>query len=310
MRQALWRSSIPYTVGALLFVAAARADVDQSFVSGTGDDANPCTRSSPCKTLARAFAVTAPGGAIDALDVGNFGALTITHSVSIEGHGLGEILASGTNGVTISAGAADTVILRGLVIEGLGSPGADGILVEKVKSLLVEQCEIRNFGGVGVSIGTLANPANVPLAVTLDHVEIIGNGAGGFLLATAEKAGAGTPRAAKTYNSSHSNTANIVDSKIENNGGFGGIGVSDATTVQDSFLHSLAFVRDSTVSANSGSGLVARGSGAVITMSNLDVHANNVGLTALGGGQLVSYGNNQILDNMSDGRPTAKTSQQ
>src|SRR6201998_504538 len=95
--------------------APAYAQATRTWVSGVGDDANPCSRTAPCKTFAGAISKTAPCGEIDVLDPGGFGAVTITKCISIEADGvIAGVLVSGTNGIVIQAGAGDTVVLRGL----------------------------------------------------------------------------------------------------------------------------------------------------------------------------------------------------
>ena len=96
----------------------ARAQASRTWVSGVGDDANPCSRVAPCKTFAGAISKTAPGGEIDCLDPGGFGAVTITKSITIDcGAGqVGSILAAGTNGINVSAAATDIVRIRNLLI--------------------------------------------------------------------------------------------------------------------------------------------------------------------------------------------------
>src|SRR5271165_5166220 len=106
----------------LLVSGTAHAQATRTWVSGVGDDANPCSRTAPCKTFAGAISKTATGGEIDVLDPGGFGALTITKAITIDGTPvIAGVLVSGTNGITISAGANDLVILRGLDIDGLGT---------------------------------------------------------------------------------------------------------------------------------------------------------------------------------------------
>src|SRR5579862_322247 len=114
-----------------MFLAAAQlsAQATRTFVSGVGDDANPCSRTAPCKTFAGAISKTAPGGEINVLDPGGFGAVTITKSITISSENFeGGVLVSGTNGIVISAANTDFVVLRGLDIEGLGT-GLSGIKV-------------------------------------------------------------------------------------------------------------------------------------------------------------------------------------
>src|ERR1017187_1382899 len=91
----------------------------RTWVSGVGDDANPCSRTAPCKTFAGAISKTAVGGEIDALDPGGFGAITITKAITLDGAGtLASVLASGTNAITVAAGANDVVTIRNLTIDG------------------------------------------------------------------------------------------------------------------------------------------------------------------------------------------------
>lgn len=114
----------------LFFLSAApsAAQATRTWVSGVGDDANPCSRTAPCKTFAGAISKTAAGGEIDALDPGGFGAVTITKAITLaaEGAGEGGIVVAGTNGINVVAGANDVVILRGLQIDG-GPPGSNSL---------------------------------------------------------------------------------------------------------------------------------------------------------------------------------------
>src|SRR5689334_24041061 len=105
----------------LLVAAPASAQATRTWVSGVGDDANPCSRTAPCKTFAGAISKTAAGGEIDVLDPGGFGALTITKAITIDGSGgfIGSVLVAGTNGIVVQAGANDTVILRNLEFDGI-----------------------------------------------------------------------------------------------------------------------------------------------------------------------------------------------
>src|SRR6202171_4728963 len=103
--------------------SAAQAQATRTWVSGVGDDANPCSRTAPCKTFAGAISKTAAGGEINALDPGGFGVVTITKSITIDGGaGTAGVLATGTNGIIISAGPTDAVVLRNLDINGTGTP--------------------------------------------------------------------------------------------------------------------------------------------------------------------------------------------
>ena len=113
-----------------LFGGAAFAQATRTWVSGTGDDANPCSRTAPCKTFAGAISKTAPAGEIDALDPAGYGAVTITKSITIDANNMGSVLVSGTNAIVVNTAATDTVIIRNLSINGLNT-GLDGILIQQ-----------------------------------------------------------------------------------------------------------------------------------------------------------------------------------
>ena len=99
---------------ACLAMSSMYAQATRTWVSGVGDDANPCSRTAPCKTFAGAISKTAPAGEIDVLDPGGFGAVTITKSISIEADGvIAGVLVSGTNGIVINAPSNAVVVLRG-----------------------------------------------------------------------------------------------------------------------------------------------------------------------------------------------------
>lgn len=127
----------------------------RTWVSGVGDDANPCSRTAPCKTLAGAISKTATGGEINILDPGGFGAVTITKSITIDGTGItGSILSSATNGITVNA-PNGLVTIRNFSINGAGTTlGINGIRVIAVKKLLVENCMLANFSANGIDFNS------------------------------------------------------------------------------------------------------------------------------------------------------------
>src|SRR5215470_9902756 len=130
----------------LLGSTLVSAQASRTWVSGVGDDANPCSRTAPCKTFAGAISKTAPGGEIDALDPGGFGALTITKAMTLDGGGgqVASTLVAGTNGIVVAAGGSDVVIIRNLRINGIrqsGNPGTNGIQYISGQSLIVENCD-------------------------------------------------------------------------------------------------------------------------------------------------------------------------
>src|SRR5579859_6582107 len=129
-----------------------QGQASRTWVSGVGDDANPCSRTAPCKTFAGAISKTAAGGEIDALDPGGFGAVTITKSITIDGGGgqVASVLVSGTNAITIDVGNNDQVTIRNMRIDGLGPnspslPGLSGINFIAGGSLRVENTQIFGF---------------------------------------------------------------------------------------------------------------------------------------------------------------------
>src|ERR671915_2281890 len=107
---------------ALAIPSSASAQATRTWVSGVGDDANPCSRTAPCKTFAGAISKTAAKGQINCLDPGGFGGVTITKAIAIKCHYTeGGVLVSGTNAIVVNAGTNDRVTLRGLDINGIGT---------------------------------------------------------------------------------------------------------------------------------------------------------------------------------------------
>jgi parallel beta helix pectate lyase-like protein len=143
------------------------AQASRTWVSGVGDDANPCSRTAPCKTFAGAISKTAVGGEIDALDPAGFGAVTITKAITIDGGGgpLVSVLVSGTNGIVVQAGASDVVILRNISINGIGT-GINGIRFLSGKALIVENCQIFGFTTHGIDIALAVDGSTVSVKDT------------------------------------------------------------------------------------------------------------------------------------------------
>ena len=170
-------------------VSPAQAQASRTWVSGVGDDANPCSRTAPCKTFAGAISKTAAGGEIDALDPGGFGAVTITKAITLDGGGgqVASVLVSGTNGIVVAAQPSDVVILRNLRINGIGS-GLTGIHFISGKQLIVDHADIFGFATNGVDVtsasalvinnSTIANIGNSGITagtgatVSVDNVRV------------------------------------------------------------------------------------------------------------------------------------------
>jgi hypothetical protein len=154
-------------VFSLTISSVANAQACRTWVSGVGDDVNPCSRTAPCKTFAGAISKTAECGEIDVLDPGGFGAVTITKCMTIDGtygSGFGSILAAGGNGVIVNVTTNPStakVTLRKLSINGgcLPTTSTNGINYLAGNSLHVQQCDIFQFGqnGINISLGTNGN---------------------------------------------------------------------------------------------------------------------------------------------------------
>src|ERR1700730_2828270 len=160
------RKTIPHlTLVAMTFAlclptAPAQAQASRTWVSGVGDDVNPCSRTAPCKTWAGAISKTANGGEIDALDPGGFGAVTITKSITLDGGGgqVASILLAGTNGINISAQAKAVFVITNMRFQGVhdngGNPanaGQTAIQINTAAMVVIENNEIYGFAQNGIN---------------------------------------------------------------------------------------------------------------------------------------------------------------
>lgn len=151
------------------FSSLGNAQATRTWVSGVGDDANPCSRTAPCKTFAGAISKTASSGEINCLDPGGFGGVTITKSITIDCDGtFGSILVSGTNAIVVAAGSTDEVALRGLFIDGVGT-GLNGVRFTSGRSLSLERVTIFGFATNCVDVQPGNNPANIRIAASSFH---------------------------------------------------------------------------------------------------------------------------------------------
>jgi hypothetical protein len=259
----------------------AHAQATRTWVSGVGDDANPCSRTAPCKTFAGAISKTAPGGEINVLDPGGFGAVTITKSITISSEGFeAGVLVSGTNGIIVSAGVADVVVLRGLDIEGLGT-GLDGIKVlGTLGALHVEKCTVNAFrgsNGSGIEIATTSGTTQVYIKDTIVRDNGQGTGGGIFI-----NPGGGTVKASldnvrmenNTFGLKVTGTSTVSVNRSVAAGnsalgaGFSAIGGSAVLNIEDS------------VAANNGTGVVC--SNATVRVGNTLFSGNGTGVAAAG----------------------------
>src|ERR1700730_6503244 len=141
----------------LLASAPAQAQATRRWVAGVGDDANPCSRTAPCKTFPGAISKTAAGGEINCLDPGGFGQVTVIKSMTIscEAGTAGIVFASGT-AVNFNGGAPDYLFLKGLDIEGLAKTGTSssvaGVSFNTGLFLHIEDCVIRDSLTAGIMV--------------------------------------------------------------------------------------------------------------------------------------------------------------
>jgi len=280
---------------ALTFATIAQAQATRTWVSGVGDDANPCSRTAPCKTFAGAISKTAAGGIISTLDPGGFGAVTITKSITIDGTGqISSVLASGTNGIIINAGSAGVVVLRGLEIHGAGS-GLDGIRVLSAAEVYVEDCRIQNFTSDGMEI--LPSVAATTTRVTVRNSDIRNNTGSGIRIAPTISTAAvkldvsesqinGNSGAAVLVGNINS-TATLLNSVINHNG----IGIQVEQNNATAFAQGCSFSYNGT-GINSGiAGLTP------VTRISLCTITGNTTAGIAGTGTTVGLGNNMIFGN-------------
>jgi hypothetical protein len=305
----------------VFLATSASAQATRTWVSGVGDDVNPCSRTAPCKTFAGAISKTAAGGEINCLDPGGFGAVTITKSITIScPYTEGGVLAGG-NGIVINDSASPTpgtalVYLRGLDIVGV-SPPTHGVRFISGASLVIEDSVVRRFNAAN-SFGISFQPAG-PAQLFVRNVTIADNGLGsqgGGI--NVQPTGAGTAQVTlenvrlvnnanvgfRTVTAAGNGAAGIVGllddvTVARTTGGITSVGIQ-AFTVAGAPPASLMVV-NSNVSHNSGIGINANGSLATIRVANTNITGNNVGVEANGGSSLKSYGNNRNDGNTNDG---------
>jgi Periplasmic copper-binding protein (NosD) len=274
-------------VGVLVFIFSAtllgQAQA-RTWVSGVGDDLNPCSRTAPCKTFAGAISKTAKDGEISVLDPGGYGAVTITKSIYINGThgaGYGSIINSLVTGININiTDAADVrkaVRLRALDINGV-SNGINGISILAANNVWVEDSVIDgNTGngtttGIGIRMATSAS-CNLFVQDTMIHKNVTGiriNATAGF------------------------GVANIRNSNIEGNT----TGISGAT-------NSFVTIEDSRVSTNSSLGVATSASGANLTVSNSVISNNGTGISAATGSSIRALSNQVLYNGTGFGGTTA-----
>jgi hypothetical protein len=283
-------------LGALAIAPLAQAQATRTWVSGVGDDVNPCSRTAPCKTFAGAISKTARGGEISVLDPGGFGTVTITKSITINGRGtLGGILAAGSpQGVLVNitdpADTAKAVILRDLDINGAGT-GTNGIRFLAGNRLQIQRVSVNGFTGAAVSVVGTSGARNV----FISNSEFSENSRGVNVVPTA-------PATAKV---SISNTEiNAFDFGITALIAAARISARNVTftgaSVAGVYAEFGKINLDSCLVQNNGIGIDSQ-SNASIRVSDTTISDNVTGLFANSGGAILSRSNNTLQDNDTNG---------
>jgi hypothetical protein len=306
--------AIALLVFAFATTSFVNAQATRTWVSGVGDDANPCSRTAPCKTFAGAISKTATGGEIDALDPGGFGAVTITKSITLNGgggQGFASILVSVGNGVNVNAAGA-TVTLRRVEINGVGL-GGRGVNATAVGNLNIEDCRIFGFQseGVFVNLGTGAN-------VNINDSIIRGNGLSGTAGAGA---GVRTTTSDATFGTGHTIFLTVSNTHCDNNNeGFrvennvratisNSTGSNNVINGFDCFPGAAASeinLESSVAAGNKQFGIFAGPSGTV-RISNVTVTNNLTQGVNAAGGSILTYSNNKIQGNGPTGTTNGST---
>jgi hypothetical protein len=289
-------------LAATLPAIPAQALVARTFLSAAGSDSNNCANVlTPCRHLATAFAATAQDGEIYVLDPANYGSLTISHGVSIEGHGWASIAPPGmfSSAITIAANPGDKINIIGVVLDGTGVFNTTGIQFNSGGSLTVRDSVIRNFAAGGIIFEpNTSNLSQFYLSTTL----VSDNGANGIEIAPF---GSGTITAVLNHVeminnggdglsvSSSSQIINVtVSDGVSANNAANGISVSASGTAVIT-----AMVRNSTI-ANNATGLSEIGgpsSGVALLVTRSAITGNTQAFAPAG--QFTSYVDNNIFGN-------------
>lgn len=300
-----------FVLAAVLMAAAfpAFSQATRTWVSGVGDDVNPCSRTAPCKTFAGAISKTARGGIINLIDNGAYGTVTITKPITIDGSRMhAGVLASGTSGVIINIPPNEVdrrVVLRGLSIDGAGSganpspstSGLKGIRVLAADAVLIENLEIQNFLDAGIEVATAAS-----VNVTLRDVRIVRIDGPGVTVQTSAGTASLDARGVTVTDSEHGILAGS-NSKVLGTG-VHVQGARIAAFAAEPVVGTADLSVESSVASNGVTGVLASGADSRVTLASTAITGNATGLVSASGGVIASYGDNRIADNGSNGAPT------
>lgn len=284
----------------------ASAQATRTWVSGVGDDANPCSRTAPCKTFAGSISKTAAGGEISVLDPGGFGAVTITKAITIDGgEQTASILSSLTNGIIVNAGVSDVVAIRGIHINGART-GLNGIRFIAGKELHVENCVIENVvqKGIDAQNSTPNSMLFVRDTVIRNAVNVTNGGAifvkpaaGIFTTVSLNNVTMDSNQfGLRIEDRTKATVRNSIAANSNPGNGFVASSASAPTEMS---------IENSSASHGAAAGIMSNGGAAKIYISNINVFNNAQGLNLANGGQIISFGNNKIGGNAATSLPTS-----
>jgi hypothetical protein len=300
------------SVTAMFSASGGGGPSSQTFVSATlGSDSNPCTRMSPCLTFAAALAQTTAGGEIDVLDPGDFGPVTITKAVSIFSDAVGvagTIPSSGTSGIVVSAGASDLINLRGLIFDGVNASGTSGVVFTSGAGLHIHNCVLQGFTTSGITFSPGSGSAAKTNLIVRDTTFL--NNATGILIRPS-----GGIAANVTLRWLHIDNNTGEGLRVDGMGGSGAINaaIADSTASLNASngIDAVSGPGNTTVSvirvvaaSNGSAGILSNqtnGGTASVTVASSMLRANAIGIQATGGASLLSYGNNEVTGNASNG---------
>jgi len=262
----------------------------RTYVSGLGNDSNPCTASLPCKTFSAALALTIAGGEIFVLNSANYGAVTINKAVTITSEGaVAGVLATSGVGLTINAGASDVINLRGLDIDG-GNSGSVGIQFSSGQALNIQKSVVRGFANSGIA----CTPSGAA-SLFVSDTTVTNNLTNGILVS-------GTVNGAINRVTASANGVGVFA-----NGAGVSLTITNTVTGKNNYGigASASAVTLSNLTANSNAIGIAAQQAAIVRVGQSTVSANGTGLQPTNGGQIVSFGNNNVGGNGTDGAPTS-----
>lgn len=275
----------------------------RTWVSGTGSDANPCSRTAPCQTWSGAFTKTATGGEINAIDPGGFGTININKSITIDGRGpMASILASGTTGIIVN-GAGIVVNLRNLTINGANGTVGNGIRIINAARVNIENVVIENFGGSGTNGRGIVIETASDVRVSVRNSELANN----FNIGIHSNPTAGT-------------VTLLVDNTRIDGGDFSSIQLrqnTNATITRSTLANSRvgagfttelttnnAYISETTITGNAFGIFNGSGGNPITRIYGNTITNNGIGLN-IQTGQVISHGNNGIRGNGGNEVPSS-----